>query len=310
MSNSSDRREATSEERRRQGQRLERLVREHWDDRRGIRGLSQELGVSRATVYSWFRGLTSPDMATLSRLARLLGSTPSELLVSLEGAGHSPELDARIRTLATEAAREVVDARAPYEDRMLSRAAPSWRGDPAPLDEEEDLDLGLSMPRLAAAMESRAFLSVPSMPSAHTVADAIGPQQMASCGADDPVGPVRDRLYAHDFSQMPVRDRDRWIGLITLETIARWMAARAQRGLGFDDQTAVREVLPYAEEPEAFAFVSARATTRHALSFFDRAAEQGAPLIAILVTADGRPTGDLVGIVTASDLPKLRARRP
>ena len=124
--------------------------------------------------------------------------------------------------------------------------------------------------------------------------------------ADDPLGPVARRLYEADFSQMPVRDRDAWVGLLTTDTIARWTAARSARGLGYDETTPVREVLPYAEDPDNFRVVGADATADSVVALFDGFAADGRSLAAVLVTPLGEPQGGLLGIVTAADLPRIR----
>lgn len=285
-----------TEERRRHGRRLEELVRDRWRDPRGIRGLSEDLDLSRATLYSWFRGNTSPDTGSLTRLARLLLVSPSEVLTAIEGTDQSARLDERIRAVAHETVRAYVTPGTDEQARMLARAPASWRGaSAAPAMRSE-----LRHQRLSNVAGQRTQMAM------RLLLDVIGPQAVESCDADDPVGPVARRLYEGDFSQLPVRDGDTWIGLLTNETIARWAAARSGRGLGYDETTPVREVLPYAEDSDNFRVVGRGATGAEVLQLFDDFAAEGRLLGSVLLTPTGRPREELLRIVTAFDLPALR----
>ena len=80
-----------SDDRRDRGRRLEAVVRDRWRDRRGVSGLARDTAISRATLYSWFRGDTTPDLDSAARLAEALGMPPSELLAVLGGEEAPPE---------------------------------------------------------------------------------------------------------------------------------------------------------------------------------------------------------------------------
>src|SRR3990170_6286609 len=65
-----------TEERQLQGRRLEARVRSRWTAPGGARALAAEMGLSRATLYSWFRGHTAPDTRQLTLLAKVLYASP------------------------------------------------------------------------------------------------------------------------------------------------------------------------------------------------------------------------------------------
>lgn len=204
-----------------------------------MRGLSAAVGVSRPTLYAWFRGDSSPTAAMLGGLAAALDMTTPELVSALEPA--------------------------PPSSGGLSHGVADAGG------------IGYAMPS----------------------------QEVAWCDADDPIGPVAHRLYEDDFSQMPVRDRGSWTGLLTGETIARWMAARTGRQLTVDERTPVREVVSYTEEPENFRIVSVATPARDIVELFHSQADSGRPLAAILVTDGGQPQDSLRAILTPYDLPRM-----
>lgn len=203
-----------------------------------MRGLSVAIGISRPTLYAWFRGDSSPTAAKLGRVAAALDITTSDLVAALEPP--SPPAGG------------------------LSHGVTESGG------------IGYAMPS----------------------------QEVAWCAADDPIGPVAHRLYEGDYSQMPVRDRGVWTGLLTSETIARWMAARTGRQLTVDERAPVREVVSYTEEPD-FRIVSRATPARDIVELFHSRADSGRPLAAILVTDGGQPEDSLRAILTPYDLPAL-----
>lgn len=68
------------------GQRLERFIRSRWDrDRGGLRGLSNEAGISTDSLYKWFRGESEPTLAGLQAVSKVLGVRPYELVAVYHG---------------------------------------------------------------------------------------------------------------------------------------------------------------------------------------------------------------------------------
>lgn len=247
---------------------FERLVRSRWYGAGGIAGLSKLSGVSRATMYSWFRGETVPDSRSLARLAGVLDVTVAELVEAVgavvEPVGHpiTPAPSPRMTPIVAMRSVHVTPAFEAPRDQYLRAAA-----------------------------------------TVHT--DHARP--VAWCSADDPIGPVARTLYEHHFSQLPVRDGDEWIGLLTTEAIARWMAGRSRHELDVEARAPVREVLAYADDATDFRVVPPDLPDDQIVALFDGAALRGQPLRAVLV-AGSRRDASVMRIVTAYDLPHLRRR--
>lgn len=240
---------------------FERLVRSRWYGAGGIQGLSKVSGVSRATIYSWFRGETMPDAKSLARLAGVLDLSIAELV---EAIGGEADLSA------------------------FADIPPQTEAAPAP-----------------RMRESRASFQRMSGSDSPMIGDTLPPQQVTWCSADDPIGPVARSLYEHHFSQAPVRDGGLWIGLLTTEAIARWMAGRSRNQLDVEAQAPVREVLAYADDAGDFRVVPPDVPAGEVIALFDGSALRGEPLKAVLL-ANSRADGSPRGIVTVSDLPHLR----
>ena len=66
--------------------RLEAYVRARWTRQQGgITGLAASTGLTRETLYSWFRGETELSLANLRTLSAALGVRPWELVAALDG---------------------------------------------------------------------------------------------------------------------------------------------------------------------------------------------------------------------------------
>jgi predicted transcriptional regulator len=220
-------------------------------------------------MYAWFRGEAVPDTKSLARLASVLDLTVAEL-VEAAGAAAGPDANADAPpALVAEAPAFQPHLLARHSARpMASRQEPSVRG---------GVHLGAVLPT----------------------------REVAWCRADDPIGPVARTLYEQHFSQMPVRDGDEWIGLLTTEAIARWMAGRSRHELDVEAKAPVREVLAYADDAGDFRVVPPDVSVGDVVGLFDGAALRGLPLRAVLVAGSRRDTSAR-GIVTTYDLPHLR----
>ncbi len=127
----------------------------------------------------------------------------------------------------------------------------------------------------------------------------------SACTPDDPIGPVARTLYERHYSQAPVRGDRGWMGLLTTEAIARWMAGRSRHDLDVEARAPVREVLAYADDAGDFRVVEPSAPVEEVVALFDDATTRGWPIRAVLV-GSGRDANAVGGIVTAYDLPRLR----
>jgi len=127
------------------------------------------------------------------------------------------------------------------------------------------------------------------------------------CGGDDPIGQAARQMYDGDFSQLPVYDGHSFVALLTAETVARWLAASLESGIGLVEEAPVRTVLGYAEDQDNHQLVPRDATVFDALRLFDVYSGRGKSLDAILVTHAGKRDEKPLGIVTIYDIPRLMA---
>src|SRR4051794_4736063 len=112
-------------------------------------------------------------------------------------------------------------------------------------------------------------------------------------------------MYDGRFSQLPVYASSEFVGLLTAETVMRWVAAHFTDEVGLLEEQSVGDVLRYAEDADNHVFMSRRATAFDALDAFERFSTRGKSLDAILLTDGGRQDQAPLGIVTIFDVPRL-----
>lgn len=110
-------------------------------------------------------------------------------------------------------------------------------------------------------------------------------------------------IVTHDLSQVPVYEhvdgKDNYLGLFTTNAMARWLSASIEEDNSLLAlNITVSDAMEYAEEYEYGDFIK---PTTPALEVCRLLTKQDAPL-AILVTTDGTPAGQLRGIVTRFDV--------
>ncbi len=123
--------------------------------------------------------------------------------------------------------------------------------------------------------------------------------------ATDSVGDAVTEMRDGSFSQLPILSNGKVVALLTSETVVRWLASEVLNQLVSPWETSIEQVLPYTEDQDHYCFLSRRATMLDALSRFEDFAARGKDLDAILISQDGKPEQQLLGILTLYDLPAI-----
>ncbi|RJF75648.1 CBS domain-containing protein [Deinococcus cavernae] len=121
--------------------------------------------------------------------------------------------------------------------------------------------------------------------------------------AETQIGVALTVMAQLELSQMPVYENGVFAGLLTSDTVARWLGANVKEELVVFD-VPVRKVLSFRETTEKHSFLARQATVFEAIEAFDVYAKKGERLSAILITHQGRDTEKLLGIITIYDLPE------
>ena len=133
-----------------------------------------------------------------------------------------------------------------------------------------------------------------------------GPSTVAVARPDDPVSTVLAAVREHGFSQLPVYDGERYVGLLTTNAIARWLAGEFEdRGLGLAEDKPVSAVLPYVEPHEVAVHVPRDVTAAEAIDRLSHGGLDGRPAAALIVTHSGKRSEKPLAVIVADDLPRL-----
>src|SRR5262249_33946928 len=87
------------------------------------------------------------------------------------------------------------------------------------------------------------LLSPPSLYSVST-------RPAATCGPSDPVGGAAKTMRDRSYSQLPVYANGTFVGLLTAETVARWVASNLADGQELMAEEKVGDVLRHQDDPE------------------------------------------------------------
>lgn len=100
------------------------------------------------------------------------------------------------------------------------------------------------------------------------------------------------------YSQFPIYKNGHFVGLITLRALGYWFAKESLKGdIRLHDKTAADLIIADGKQTN-FKFVSAQTTVAEVETMF----QQKKLLEAVLITKDGNPNGNLLGIIRPRDI--------
>jgi len=122
---------------------------------------------------------------------------------------------------------------------------------------------------------------------------------------DDSAAKAVEAMLEESFSQVPIYDGERFLALLTTNTVARWLGSSVEEDIFSLSETCIPEVLQYIEDQDNHCFLGRGATLFEVLEEFQGRQRSGKRLDAILITHGGKRSESLLGIITVWDLPKV-----
>lgn len=119
---------------------------------------------------------------------------------------------------------------------------------------------------------------------------------------------VLEDIKENSYSQIPVYDGEKYRGILTTNTIARFISDTSEEGIAMFGNTEVGEVLEHAEASEVAAFVGIDDDLFKVLEKFTEHSKNRKKLEAIIITSDGDSKKEPMGIITAWDIPEILER--
>lgn len=122
-------------------------------------------------------------------------------------------------------------------------------------------------------------------------------------GSGDSLAKIAGLIMDKSYSQLPVYDHGEYRALFTTNALARWLSEAVRRGEGdlLEEDVTISQIIAFSENYEQPYFVK---PTESAYKVCDRLSGEE-PVPAVLITTDGRSSGDLQGIVTRFDVPTI-----
>lgn len=128
---------------------------------------------------------------------------------------------------------------------------------------------------------------------------------VVTCEIDDNIKDILALMVKNDYSQIPVLSNGTFKGLLTTNTIARWLGHRFNIDGIVDEENSIEQVLPHSESSKNYAFISRVSRLSDVIDFFSNEATTNNFFDALLITENGKETQKILGIITKSDLPKI-----
>lgn len=156
-----------------------------------------------------------------------------------------------------------------------------------------------TLPGTALLAQARRVLQEIHQP---TPAIRLASSAIVRASSADALGPWTAQMRSRAFSQLPVYDKGVFAGLLTTNSVARWLAEHLdEAGDAIIENARVRDVLPFAEPHEHVHFVGPHTTAAEVVALL----RSLRPPTAIVLTSSGRSTDPPLGILVAADLPEL-----
>jgi CBS domain-containing protein len=130
--------------------------------------------------------------------------------------------------------------------------------------------------------------------------------QVRTVRSDSHVKDALTLMREGGFSQLPVyHDKWQFAGLLTANTLARWLASAVTDGILELDPVPISTVIAYTEDNKHVAFAKPQDTLDRVMQAFQQAQDDGRRREAVLIAANGKRDREPLGIITVHDLGKV-----
>jgi len=138
------------------------------------------------------------------------------------------------------------------------------------------------------------------------VLEVLEPKQVCFVHPDDHIGKALEYVREFDYSQIPVYDEIGYVGILTTNSIARWLAERLASQTALQSAP-VRDVLTFSEPTDQAALVESAITAAEAVDTLQRSESSQAPVSALIISENGLKTDVPLQVVVLYDLAALTA---
>ncbi len=120
---------------------------------------------------------------------------------------------------------------------------------------------------------------------------------------DQPVARAIKDLSRMTYTQAPVQESGRIIGLLTLKMIVQWMGSSIANDTFDIETTKIGDLMELDGESNGYEIVAVNKSLLEIPDLFYRWQDKGRKLEAVLITRNGKDNEPIIGIITNRDLP-------
>ena len=136
------------------------------------------------------------------------------------------------------------------------------------------------------------------------VLDLLPEMEVYSVDLQEEVSVALEYVRRFDFSQLPVYESARYVGVLTTNTIARWLAQQMAEA-GEHRNANISEVMQFREPSDCAVLTAVDLTAADAIYQLAHGGPEGGPVNALILTASRSPTDPPIRVVVAHDVPLL-----
>jgi len=136
------------------------------------------------------------------------------------------------------------------------------------------------------------------------VLDLLPRMQVYSVDLQEEVSTALEYVRRFDFSQLPVYDSGRYAGILTTNTIARWLAQQMVDAKEHRNAK-ISEVMQFREPSDCAVLADLDLTAADAIHQLAHGGPQDGAVNALILTANGSPTDRPIRVIAAYDVPLL-----
>lgn len=122
------------------------------------------------------------------------------------------------------------------------------------------------------------------------------------CHLDEKILDVQKRMQENNISKIPVYDKQGIVGILTVESIAKWACAQLVTPTNI---STVNDIYESINENEKVFFLSKNASVYEVIRIYNTSMKKGQLVLAIIITEEGIKTQKPIGIITVKDLPVI-----
>jgi hypothetical protein len=141
-------------------------------------------------------------------------------------------------------------------------------------------------------------------PEALTV---LGVMDVCVARPDELISGVLEHVRRFDYSQLPVYDEGGYVGILTTNTIARWLGRQLTINGGRAEDEPVSRALGFAEPHERALLVGRSITAAEAIDQLSYGGQAQTPVTGLIITDNGKDSDEPLAVIVAYDLPALTA---